>query len=83
VIKKTALESGISALLSPHKMRHAFATHLLESGMDLRTLQVLLGHSDISTTEIYSHLKTSHLHEAIQFHPRALAAHSQTKKKAP
>ncbi|MBI3554874.1 MAG: tyrosine recombinase [Deltaproteobacteria bacterium] len=71
LLKKYALLAGISPNVSPHVIRHAFATHLLERGMNLRSLQMLLGHSDISTTEIYSHVSTSHLHEALQkHHPR-------------
>ncbi len=71
LLKKYALRAGIPASVSPHVLRHAFATHLLERGMNLRSLQMLLGHSDISTTEIYSHVSTKHLHEALRkHHPR-------------
>jgi integrase/recombinase XerD len=72
LLKKHAKLAGISEhQVSPHIIRHAFATHLLENGMNLRTLQTLLGHSDIATTEIYSHITKKHLVDAIQkYHPR-------------
>jgi integrase/recombinase XerD len=68
IVKKYSKQAGLPATVSPHVLRHAFATHLMERGMSLRSLQMLLGHSDISTTEIYSHVSTSHLRQALEKH---------------
>ncbi|KRD59269.1 tyrosine recombinase XerD [Flavobacterium sp. Root935] len=71
IIKDLALKMGLKKNISPHTLRHSFATHLLENGADLRSIQLMLGHESITTTEIYVHLDRSFLKEVMHsFHPR-------------
>jgi integrase/recombinase XerD len=70
-LKTIAIQAGLDPCLSPHFLRHSFATHLLQSGMNLRSLQMLMGHSSVSTTQIYTHISPQHLKTAHQkHHPR-------------
>ena len=72
LIKNISKQSGITKKISPHTFRHSFASHLLKNGADLRTIQLILGHENITTTEIYTHLDSKHLLNVMKkYHPRS------------
>jgi integrase/recombinase XerD len=72
IVKRAVADAGVKKSISPHTLRHSFATHLIDGGADLRAVQEMLGHESITTTEIYTHLDREYLRDSIiQFHPRS------------
>jgi integrase/recombinase XerD len=71
ILKNLAIDIDLKKKISPHTLRHSFATHLLKNGADLRAIQQMLGHESITTTEVYVHLDKSYLREVVEtYHPR-------------
>jgi integrase/recombinase XerD len=72
IVQRHAKAAGLDGRMSPHTLRHTFATHLLAGGCDLRSLQEMLGHADVATTQVYTHLSNQHLKKVyFESHPRA------------